>query len=141
MANTTATNIDPERHAGGPALRGRSFKGIILLGGLGLLLIAVGPWVFDTYLLNILVKAFFFAVSAITVDILWGYTGYLTFGQSAFFGIGAYAAGLVFTHAGFSTYTVLLAIGATVLASAAVGLLVGWLSFYRGASPFFATVI
>ncbi|MES2610382.1 MAG: branched-chain amino acid ABC transporter ATP-binding protein/permease [Pseudomonadota bacterium] len=96
---------------------------------------------FDTYLLNILIKAFFFAIAAITVDILWGYTGYLTFGQSAFFGIGAYAAGLVFTHGGFSAFTVLLALGATVLASAAVAGLVGWLSFYRGASPFFATVI
>lgn len=128
-------------HAAKPALPGRSVYGLMTLGGLGLLLLAVGPWVFDTYLLNILIKAFFFAIAAVTVDILWGYTGYLTFGQSAFFGIGAYAAGLVFTHSGFSTSTVLLAIGATIFACAAVGALVGWLSFYRGASPFFATVI
>ena len=115
--------------------------GLAVLGGIGLLLIVAGPWVFDIYLQNILVKAFFFAIAAITVDILWGYTGYLTFGQSAFFGIGAYAAGLVFTHGGFSLSMVLLAVGVTVLASAAVAALVGWLSFYRGASPFFATVI
>lgn len=112
-----------------------------MLGGIGLLLIVAGPWVFDTYLLNILVKAFFFAIAAITVDVLWGYTGYLSFGQSAFFGIGAYAAGLVFTHSGFSISTALLALGAAIVVSAAVGALVGWLSFYRGASPFFATVI
>ena len=47
-----------------------------------------GPWLFDTYLLNVLIKALFFAVAAVTVDILWGYTGYLTFGQSA--GISAH---------------------------------------------------
>ena len=124
-----------------PAVPARSFNSLLVLGAIGVALLVAGPWVFDTYLLNILIKAFFFAVAAITVDILWGYTGYLTFGQSAFFGIGAYAAGLVFTHVGFSTFTVLLAVGATVLASAAVAGLVGWLSFYRGASPFFATVI
>ena len=101
----------------------------------------VGPWVFDAYLLNILVKAFFFAIVAITVDVLWGYTGYLTFGQSAFFGIGAYAAGLVFTHQGFSAGSVTVALGLAVCVAAAVAALVGWLSFYRGASPFFATVI
>jgi branched-chain amino acid transport system permease protein len=124
-----------------PVVRARPFNSLLVLGAIGVALLVAGPWVFDTYLLNILIKAFFFAIAAITVDILWGYTGYLTFGQSAFFGIGAYAAGLVFTHVGFSTFTVLLAVGATVLASAAVAGLVGWLSFYRGASPFFATVI
>lgn len=119
----------------------RSAPGLLALGVVGVALIVVGPWIFDTYLLNILIKSFFFAIAAITVDVLWGYTGYLTFGQSAFFGIGAYAAGLAFTHGGFSTPTVFLAIGAAVLVSAAVAALVGWLSFYRGASPFFATVI
>ena len=108
---------------------------------LALIVLVAGPWLFDSYLQNILIKAFFFAIVAITVDVLWGYTGYLTFGQSAFFGIGAYAAGLAFTHAGFSPMIVLLAIGMAVATSAAVAALVGWLSFYRGASPFFATVI
>ncbi|WP_026434014.1 branched-chain amino acid ABC transporter ATP-binding protein/permease [Paracidovorax oryzae] len=119
----------------------RSGRGLTILGALGVLLIVIGPWVFDAYLLNILIKSFFFAIAAITVDVLWGYTGYLTFGQSAFFGIGAYAAGLTFTHAGFSTSTVLIALGAAVVVAASVAAIVGWLSFYRGASPFFATVI
>ena len=48
--------------------------------------VAVAPFVLDAYTLNILVRALFFAMLALTVDILWGYTGYLTFGQSAFFG-------------------------------------------------------
>ncbi|NVZ60618.1 branched-chain amino acid ABC transporter ATP-binding protein/permease [Pseudomonas gingeri] len=107
----------------------------------GLVLLAVGPWIFDSYVLNLLIKAFLFAIVVITVDVLWGYTGYLTFGQSAFFGIGAYAAGLVFTHFGFSPGTIAIAIGLAIVVSMAVAGLVGWLSFYRGASPFFATVI
>jgi branched-chain amino acid transport system permease protein len=115
--------------------------GLLWLSVVGLALIVAGPWIFDSYLLNILIKTFFFAVVAITVDVLWGYTGYLTFGQSAFFGLGAYAAGLMFTHHGFSTSSAIMALGLAIGVSALVAGLVGWLSFYRGASPFFATVI
>ncbi|MDQ6216818.1 branched-chain amino acid ABC transporter substrate-binding protein, partial [Achromobacter insolitus] len=96
----TERALIPQTLAGGDtgasarASRGRSLLG---LAGLCLVLTAAGPWLFDTYLLNVLIKALFFAVAAVTVDVLWGYTGYLTFGQSAFFGVGAYAAGLAFT--------------------------------------------
>ena len=125
----------------GHSARTRSGRSLATLGAAGLLLVAIGPWIFDTYLLNVLIKAFFFAIAAITVDVLWGYTGYLSFGQSAFFGIGAYAAGLVFTHLGFSPSTAGLALCAAVLVAVTVAGIIGWLSFYRGASPFFATVI
>ncbi|EJL81569.1 ABC-type branched-chain amino acid transport system, ATPase component [Herbaspirillum sp. CF444] len=106
-----------------------------------LVLVAVMPSLLDTYLLNILIRAFCFAMVALTVDILWGYTGVLTFGQSAFFGIGAYAAGLVFTHMGFSPTHAWLALGIAVAGAAAVAVLVGWLSFYQGATPLYASVI
>jgi len=124
-----------------PDRRGTRTRAMLSLGGLAVLLFAAGPFVFGTYFLNVLIQGFFFSIVAVTVDILWGYAGYLTFGQSAFFGIGAYAAGLVFTHGGFSPGFVVLALGAAILVAAAVGLLLGWLSFYRGASPFFATVM
>lgn len=113
----------------------------MLLALAGIALLVVGPWIFDSYVLNLLIKAFLFAIVVITVDVLWGYTGYLTFGQSAFFGIGAYAAGLIFTHFGFSPATIACAIGLAIIVPMLVAGLVGWLSFYRGASPFFATVI
>ena len=35
-----------------------------LLSAIGIALLVAGPWVFDTYLLNILVKAFFMAIVA-----------------------------------------------------------------------------
>ncbi|KAA5925302.1 branched-chain amino acid ABC transporter ATP-binding protein/permease [Achromobacter xylosoxidans] len=128
-----ATRADPRR-----AARGRD---LLWLAIACLALTVAGPWLFDTYLLNVLIKALFFAVAAVTVDILWGYTGYLTFGQSAFFGVGAYAAGLAFTHYGFSPGIALAAALVAVGAAALLALATGWLSFYRGASPFFATVI
>ncbi|MCZ8409463.1 ATP-binding cassette domain-containing protein [Achromobacter dolens] len=128
-----ATRADPRR-----AARGRD---LLWLAIACLALTVAGPWLFDTYLLNVLIKALFFAVAAVTVDILWGYTGYLTFGQSTFFGVGAYAAGLAFTHYGFSPGIALAAALVAVGAAMLLALATGWLSFYRGASPFFATVI
>ena len=89
-----------------PGLAGRvmghtTSRTLAIVCGVALLLIAIGPYVLPTYMVNGLIRAFLYAAVALTVDILWGYTGILTFGQSAFFGIGAYAAGLIFTHVGF----------------------------------------
>lgn len=106
-----------------------------------LVVVGIAPMFLDTYLLNILIRSCCFALAALTVDILWGYTGVLTFGQSAFFGVGAYAAGLVFTHMGFSALHVWLALGIAAVAAAAVAVLVGWLSFYQGSTPLYASVI
>ncbi|HEX7985577.1 MAG TPA: ATP-binding cassette domain-containing protein [Duganella sp.] len=106
-----------------------------------LLMVALLPSLLDTYLLNIVIRACCFAMVALTVDLLWGYAGILTFGQSAFFGIGAYAAGLVFTHVGFGAGPAWLALGLALGGAALVALLVGWLSFYQGATPLYASVI
>src|SRR5690606_32599018 len=74
-------------------------------------------------------------------DILWGYTGILTFGQAAFFGIGAYAAGLTFTHMGWSPANAVFALLAGIAVSMLVAGIVGMLSFYPGASPLYASVV
>ena len=50
----------------------------------------------DTFSVNVLTRSsLIYAILAVTVDLLWGYTGILTFGQAAFFGTGAYAAAIV----------------------------------------------
>jgi branched-chain amino acid transport system permease protein len=105
------------------------------------LLIIAGPWFLDSYLINILIRAFFVATAALTVDILWGYSGYLTFGQSAFFGLGAYALAILFVQFGFGPIQALEALAVTVGVTAAVAGLVGWLSFYPGSTPLYASVI
>ncbi len=78
------------------------WKGPVVIGIGALVVLAICSVAMPTFLVNNLIRAFLYAAVALTVDLLWGYTGILTFGQSAFFGIGAYAAGLIFTHVGFS---------------------------------------
>jgi branched-chain amino acid transport system permease protein len=103
--------------------------------------VAAGPFLLDTYSVNILARGFLYALVALTVDILWGYAGILTFAQAAYFGIGAYAAALIFTHVGFGPATILLAVGLALGAPALAGLVVGWLSFYPGSTPLYASVV
>src|SRR6202023_860922 len=126
-------------------LRRRAFSGRFVPAGsiAGLCIVAViaGPYFLDSYTVNILVRSFLYAATALTVDILWGYAGILTFGQAAFFGIGAYAVGITFTYMDFSPQTAVLALLAGVAVSAVVACITGWISFFHGASPLYVAIV
>ena len=62
-------------------------------------------------------------------DILFGYTGLLSFGQSAFYGTGGFVAAYLLTRAGFPNVFLALIIG--MIAAAAVGYLVGLIALRR----------
>src|ERR1700724_1814094 len=126
-------------------LRRRAFSGRFLpagsIAGLCIVAVVAGPYFLDSYTVNILVRSFLYAATALTVDILWGYAGILTFGQAAFFGIGAYSAGITFTYMDFSPQTAVLALLAGVAVSAVVACITGWISFFHGASPLYAAIV
>ncbi|WP_245510109.1 ABC transporter permease subunit [Rhizobium leguminosarum] len=122
----------------------RQKLGLVLLLALALaalLLIVFGPMFLGRFSLNVLTRSMIYAMLAITVDLLWGYTGVLTFGQAAFFGVGAYASAMVLTHIGSSPALFVIALVSAVLVPLVLGLAVGWLSFYHGSTPLYATVI
>ncbi|MFW8609512.1 ABC transporter permease subunit [Rhizobium beringeri] len=114
---------------------------LLALALAALLLIVFGPMILGRFSLNVLTRSMIYAMLAITVDLLWGYTGVLTFGQAAFFGVGAYATAMVLTHIGASPALFVVALVAAVLVPLVLGLAVGWLSFYHGSTPLYATVI
>ncbi len=62
-------------------------------------------------------------------DILFGYTGLLSFGQSAFYGTGGFIAAYLLTRAGFPYVVLALIIG--MVAAAVVGYLIGLLALRR----------
>jgi branched-chain amino acid transport system permease protein len=136
MADLPATN--------GRLLRGTfssRFASIGTIAGLCIAAVVAGPYVLDSYTVNILVRSFLYAATALTVDILWGYAGILTFGQAAFFGIGAYAAGIAFTYMDFSPQSAVIALVAGIAVSAAVAGITGWISFFYGASPLYVAIV
>ncbi|MBB3298345.1 MULTISPECIES: branched-chain amino acid ABC transporter ATP-binding protein/permease [unclassified Rhizobium] len=114
---------------------------LLTLALAALLLIVIGPMFLGRFSLNVLTRSMIYAMLAITVDLLWGYTGVLTFGQAAFFGVGAYATAMVLTHIGASPALFVVALVAAVFVPLVLGLAVGWLSFYHGSTPLYATVI
>jgi branched-chain amino acid transport system permease protein len=62
-------------------------------------------------------------------DILFGYTGLLSFGQSAFYGTGGFVAAYLLTRAGFPNVFLALIIG--MISAAVVGYLVGLIALRR----------
>ncbi len=83
------------------------------------------PWyVYPPVAFDILVWGLF----AISVDILLGYTGLLSFGHAAYWGSSAYATGLVAIHTGVPFP---LAVLAGMVVAMAIAVPVGWLSVRR----------
>ncbi|HET7412644.1 MAG TPA: branched-chain amino acid ABC transporter permease/ATP-binding protein, partial [Pararhizobium sp.] len=70
-----------------------------------------------------------FGLFGIGFDLLFGYTGLLSFGQSAFFGTGGFVAAYLLIYAGLPSVVLGLAIGTIV--SAAVGYVVGLIALRR----------
>ena len=66
------------------------------LGWLFVAILASVPlWLTDFYLLHILITTGIFIIAAMSLNLLLGYTGQLSLGHVAFFGIGAYTSALV----------------------------------------------
>ena len=71
---------------------------------------------------GMVIQVFILAVYAMSYDLLMGYTGILSFGHAMFFGAGAYTAGILLKHAGWSLGPVVLAvIGIAVVQSILIG--------------------
>ena len=118
-----------------PLTRMVTVASIVLIG------VGAAPFFIDAYSVNVLVRSMIYAAMALSVDILWGYLGVLTFGQSAFFAAGAYATALVFTYGGFSTEYAFAAVLIGVAVAVALAGLVAFLAFWHGASALYASVI
>ncbi|MEQ1659200.1 MAG: branched-chain amino acid ABC transporter permease [Hylemonella sp.] len=88
-----------------------------------LLFLLVFPFLmpYDALSVNILI----FGLYAVGFNLLFGYTGMLSFGHAAFLGVGSYLAGIAVVHAGWPWWAAILA---GVASSALVGLVIGFLA-------------
>jgi branched-chain amino acid transport system permease protein len=96
----------------------------LLLGGFAAL--ALYPLVGDVFYLQLLAKIMISAIFAMSLDLLVGFTGLVSLGHAAFFGVGAYALMLLSPeYAAASLWLSLpIAIAAAAIAALVIGALV-----------------
>jgi urea transport system permease protein len=119
--------------------------------------VANGLGLLSDYYLNLFGKYLCFAILALGMDLIWGYTGILSLGQAIFFGIGAYSIGMhmLLAVSGKGVYGepvpdfmiwnqvyqlplfwkpykfFLVALGSSILLPAALATFIGFLTFHR----------
>src|SRR6266436_4033991 len=83
-----------------PGRRSRLIPALIpywaLLGGVAVVL-AIGAYPYygsNVYVMSLLGRFLCFAIFALSIDLIWGFTGILSLGQAVYFGIGAYFVAL-----------------------------------------------
>ena len=99
----------------------RWLKIIVVLLVLGFLISA--PHVLNSFYLRVLGEVLIFAMLALSINILLGYTGLATLGQAAIFGIGTYVVGYMTTKLGQPMYvTIPAGILGTLIVAAVFGI-------------------
>ena len=87
----------------GVNLRSMETCGTILIVLALLVLLFAGPQIFDLFMLFKVTLFVAMAILALSMGFIWGYGGILCFGQSAFYGLGAYAYAIAVGNIGEST--------------------------------------
>ena len=79
----------------------------------------VAPPYFSSFLLTLLTQTLIYAILAMSLDIILGYTGLSSLGHAAYLGLGAYSVGILTTRygAGFWTTLVVGVVLATLVAA------------------------
>jgi branched-chain amino acid transport system permease protein len=96
------------------------------------------PFVNDSRsLLILLTQIFIFAILAMSYDLLLGFTGIVSFGHAMYFGIGAYAMGIIMKKFEQTNGYMLMAVVVTIILTSIVSWVVGLLSL-RLKSHFYA---
>jgi branched-chain amino acid transport system permease protein len=77
----------------------------------------------EPYLFDLFARVLIFAIAAVSLDLILGYGGLVSFGHAAYLGVGGYAVGMLYQHdlgSGFLQFPVAIA------ASGLIALAVGW---------------
>ena len=111
--------------------------GLALVAVVGLAVLVLVPRLFDLDMVLNVTVYMIMAVLALSLALVWGFGGILCFGQSAFFGLGAYTYAIAMINIGESTVPLILAI----LVPAAFAALLGYFIFYGRISDVYLGVI
>ncbi len=114
-----------------------TFQGTLIIAVLGVLFTLIAPSILQLFTIITLTQVIGLSILALSLALVWGYGGILCFGQTAFFGLGAYAYAVAATNFGGSTGAILVAI----LVAAAFAAILGYFVFYGRVSDVYLAVI
>jgi len=109
---------------------GRAAALLVLVGVFAMLAL---PYFLSTYYLGLAVQMMIFALFAMSLDLLIGYSGMASLGHAAYFGVAAYATGLLALKLHWNVW---LALPAGLLAAALTATLFGMLALRTRGSYF-----
>ncbi len=115
----------------------RDLRRTLAIAGAGVVFTLVAPTVLELFTIINLTTAIALGLLALSLALVWGYGGILCFGQTAFFGIGAYAYTIAAINFGGATWAILVA----VLVAAAFAVALGYVMFYGRVSDVYLAVI
>jgi len=108
-------------------------RGLAAVPVVGILVLLLLPHFLSTYYLGLVVQMMIFALFAMSLDLLIGYTGMASLGHAAYFGVAAYATGLLALKMGWSVW---LALPSGLLIAALTATLFGFLALRTRGSYF-----
>src|SRR5207237_580697 len=97
-------------------LQNRSLLKLVAAAVPVLLALILVPSLVETYQLQLVIYGLIAAIAALGFNLLLGYTGLLSFGHSAYFGVGAYSVAFVVEHLGPHSMEFYLLVGIPIVA-------------------------
>ena len=115
---------------------GSFYKSPVVVGCLILATLIVIPLVYSSpYFLRLAVLTFIYCILTVSLSLLLDFTGIVSLGQAAFFGIGAYVTGVLSTQMGLTFWVTL---SASAVISAMIAALFGRLTLKTLKGIYFA---
>ena len=111
--------------------------GLTAMAVIGAVAIFAVPAFAETYVMFDLTLFIVMSILALSLALVWGFGGILCFGQSMFFGLGAYTYAVAVINMGDSTVPIVLAIALPV----ALALVLGYFMFWGRVSDVYLAVI
>ena len=78
---------------------------------IGLVIFALIPAFLPAYVQSIMTKVLIFAIFAMSLDIIMGYTGLLSLGHAAFFGVGGYTVAILISKLEITSFWLIAPVG------------------------------
>jgi urea ABC transporter permease protein UrtC len=127
---SVAQNIGSSKFSGWLFAKGERY-GSGMKSGLCLVVLAIFPWMISSYQLDLLSKFLTFCILALSLDLIWGYAGILSFAHSIFFGLGSYGLALTLKYWGHIPGATYVGILLAIILPSFLALLIGYAMFFR----------